>query len=400
MPIASTTLQHLNTVAQEQFEPCFVYDLDFLRDHLSTLMDQDVVKLWYAVKANPLSAIVRTLAETGFRFDVASEGELQQVLAQEVPASQVLNTGPAKSRRQIDKFIALGVRTFVAESLNQVRWLNEAALAHDVQLQLLLRVQLRWPKGEKNPLGGDSLTPFGLDPQQWRGLYLADYPALQCIGVHIFQWGNMLSADKLLSLWQQMLPPLKALSEQLGFALQVLDLGGGLGVPYDDNSASLQWQDVLRALAQIKRESGVQELWMELGRYAVAECGYYLNPVVEQKENYGEHQLIVSGGINHILRPAVAGQAFPCTLLRESQAQPRQFNIHGPLCTALDSLGTHTLAQDVNENDWLVFSQTGAYGFTESMPFFLCHPMAAEYIIDNNVLHLLRESASANSYLR
>ncbi|MFY8273866.1 PLP-dependent decarboxylase [Pseudoalteromonas sp. SSDWG2] len=401
MHMASTqTLSHLHTVAQEQLEPCFVYDLDALRTHLNTLMDQDVVTLWYAVKANPLSAIVRTLAECGFRFDVASSGELQQVLAQEVPAQQVLNTGPAKSRRQIKQFIELGVRTFVAESLNQVRWLNEAALEHDVQLKLLLRVQLRWPKGEKNPLGGDSLTPFGLDPQHWHGLYLADYPALQCIGVHIFQWGNMLSADKLLSLWQQMLPPLQALSEKLGFAMQVLDLGGGLGVPYDEHSEPLAWQDVLNALAQIKQQSGVQELWMELGRYAVAECGYYLNPVVEQKENYGEQQLIVSGGINHLLRPAVAGQAFPCRLLRESHAPLQAFNIHGPLCTALDSLGTHNLPLDINEDDWLVFSQTGAYGFTESMPFFLCHPLAAEYVIDNEQLHLLRESASPSSYLR
>ncbi|WP_105258097.1 PLP-dependent decarboxylase [Pseudoalteromonas sp. T1lg88] len=400
LPVGTELQTHLECIAQEQMEPCFVYHLDALRQHLDKLMAQDVVKLWYAVKANPLSRIIRTLAEAGFQFDVASSGELHQVLAQQINPEQVLNTGPAKSKRQIDEFIALGVRTFVAESLNQVRWLNQAAQTHKVQLKLLLRVQLRWPKGEKNPLGGDTLTPFGLDPQQWHGLYLADYPALTCIGVHIFQWGNMLSADKLLHLWQQMLPPLQALSEQLGFAMQVLDLGGGLGVPYDDESEPLAWQDVLTALEQIKRESGVQELWMELGRYAVAECGYYLNPVVEQKENYGEQQLIVSGGINHILRPAVAGQAFPCALLRTSTAPTRAFNIHGPLCTALDSLGTHMLPEDINEQDWLVFFQAGAYGFTESMPFFLCHPLAAEYVIADGNLHLLRESAAPSSYLR
>lgn len=385
---------------QQQDTPFFCYDLDKLSAHVKPLVDQQIVKLWYAVKANPLSHIIKTLDNAGFNFDVASSGELDQVLSQGIAPERVLNTGPAKSLKQIRHFATQGVRIFVAESHNQVRWLNQVAEEFELQFEVLLRVQLRFDKAEHNPLGGNTLTPFGLGAEQWQALTLSDYTYLDFVGLHIFQWGNMLCSDTLAELWQAMVAPLVQLAADLGITLKVLDLGGGLGIPYDRQSPSLDWQKLLGALALIKTATQVQELWMELGRYAVGECGFYLNPVVEQKQNYGEQQLIVAGGVNHLLRPAVTGQAFPAELLRQSQAEATDFHIHGPLCTALDKLGTLALPSDSTDGDWLVFSQCGAYGYTESMPFFLCHELPAEYIISGGEISCVREAEPASSYLR
>ena len=390
----------INELSTQLETPFFVYDLDALNTHLARLVAQTDVKLWYAVKANPLSKIIQCLDKAGFNFDVASKGELEQVLAQGINSERVLNTGPAKSPTQIKHFIERGVRTFVAESLNQVRWLNEQAVAQQCQLQVLLRVQLRWPEGEKNPLGGDSLTPFGLGCDEWLALKIHQYPALNFDGLHIFQWGNMLSSDKLAELWSQMIAPLQQLACKLEINLNVLDLGGGLGIPYTQNDDTLNWDALITALANIKRHAGVNELWMELGRYAVGECGHYANPVVERKLNYGQQQVILSGGINHLLRPAVTNQDFPAQLLRNSTAEDQAMSLYGPLCTALDCLGEHQLPNDLNEHDWLVFSQCGAYGFTESMPYFLCHELAAEYVIHNGELNCIRQAADASDYLR
>ncbi|KTF13988.1 PLP-dependent decarboxylase [Pseudoalteromonas sp. H105] len=390
----------INKLSTQLETPFFVYDLDALNTHLARLVAQTDVKLWYAVKANPLSTVIQCLDKAGFNFDVASKGELEQVLAQGINSERVLNTGPAKSPAQIKHFIERGVRTFVAESLNQVRWLNEQAVDQQCQLQVLLRVQLRWPEGEKNPLGGDSLTPFGLGCDEWLALNTHQYPALNFDGLHIFQWGNMLSSDKLAELWSQMITPLQQLASKLGVNLNVLDLGGGLGIPYTQNDDTLSWDALITALANIKRHAGVNELWMELGRYAVGECGHYANPVVERKLNYGQQQVILSGGINHLLRPAVTNQDFPAQLLRNSTAENQAMSLYGPLCTALDCLGEHQLPNDLNEHDWLVFSQCGAYGFTESMPYFLCHELAAEYVIHNGELNCVRQAADASDYLR
>lgn len=401
MSFLSTPIkQAVEQVSTHLDTPFFIYDLDKLTAHLNQLTAQTDVKLWYAVKANPLSRIIQCLDSAGFNFDVASKGELEQVLAQGIDSERVLNTGPAKSPAQISHFIARGVRTFVAESINQVRWLNEQATKANCQLQVLLRVQLRWPDSEKNPLGGDSLTPFGLGCDEWQALTVSDYPALSFDGLHIFQWGNMLSTDKLAELWRAMIAPLQQLARSLNINLNILDLGGGLGIPYTQDANRLDWSALIETLASIKADAGVKELWMELGRYAVGECGHYATPVVERKVNYNQQQVILSGGINHLLRPAVTSQDFPAALLRESTAEPAAMTLYGPLCTALDCLGEHQLASDLNEQDWLVFSQCGAYGFTESMPYFLCHELAAEYILEQGNIECIRSAEDASYYLR
>lgn len=391
--------RRLEQFAATQSSPFFVYDLDGLERHIASL-NNDQIKLWFAVKANPLSKIIQILDRQGMNFDVASQGELEQVLAQGVAADRILNTGPAKSRKQLEHFLAKGVNTFVLESVNQLELLNQLAREADFRPQVLLRVQLRFDAGETNPLGGNNLTPFGLGTDEWSQIQISDYEALDVIGLHIFQWGNMLDPNKLISLWQQMIKPLQALANRLAFELKVLDLGGGLGIPYSSDQASLDWPELVTALSEIKRQACVNELWLELGRFAVGEYGHYLTPVVDRKSNYQQELLVLEGGINHLLRPAITDQPFPVQLLRESTAAQQLFHLHGPLCTSLDKLGVLALPQDVTVDDCLVFSQCGAYGFTEAMPFFLCHNLPAEIIYQNSEFDIIRESQDASSYLR
>lgn len=377
----------------------FVYQLDELKQHLLKLQDQAVIKLWYAVKANPLSRIIQTLDSAGFNFDVASTGELQQVLAQGIAPKRILNTGPAKSLDQLTSFLAQGVEIFVVESLNQLNWLNQAAKSLNKRPKVLLRVQLQWQEGEKNPLGGNSLTPFGLSIEQWQSIHTDQYPQLDLCGLHIFQWGNMLNNEKMYSLWQQMVTPLVALAESIDMPLKILDLGGGLGIDYLEQGQALSWQQIIADLAQIKAQANVEELWLELGRYAVAHCGYYVAPVIDRKINYQQEQLVLAAGINHLLRPAITDQPFPVRLLRESVAENIDFDLHGPLCTSMDKFGRLPLPEDVDVADKLVFAYTGAYGFTESMPFFLCHQTAAEYVIKNGIMSEVRAAQPASWYL-
>jgi diaminopimelate decarboxylase len=400
-PLAQHSEALKNSVEAEHDEDgFFLYDLDYLEQHLSVLMQQEVIKLWFAVKANPLSRVISTLAQQGFNFDVASQGELTQVLAQNVQAEHILNTGPAKSKRQMKAFLSQGVRTFVVESLNQLQWLNEAAIELACQPQVLLRVQLQWQEGEKNPLGGNEVTPFGLSCQEWQTIKVSHFSALNINGLHIFQWGNMLSNERMYELWSQMVTPLLSLAEQLGMRLEVLDLGGGLGVDYLQTGQGLSWKQIVADLAKIKAQAGVSELWLELGRFAVADMGYYVTSVVDRKQNFQQQQLVLAGGINHLIRPAITEQPFPVAMLRESAASPCYFDLHGPLCTSLDKLGTLAIASDVEVGDQLIFGLAGAYGFTESMPFFLCHQIAAEYVLQQGKIEQVRAAEPATWYLR
>lgn len=396
-------------VSPEDEQGYFVYQLDALKEHLARLQQQDVIKLWFAVKANPLSKIIQTLDGEGFNFDVASSGELTQVLAQGIDPKRVLNTGPAKSKKQLTAFVKQGVGTFVVESLNQLKWLNEVVSEQELAAnkvekpKVLLRVQLQWHEGEKNPLGGNSLTPFGLSVAEWQSIHVDNYPALNLCGLHIFQWGNMLSNEKMFSLWSQMINPLTDLANSIGMKLDILDLGGGLGIDYLEQGKSLSWPQIIDDLAVIKAKAGVKELWLELGRFAVAECGYYVVPVVDRKVNYGQEQLVLAAGINHLLRPAITEQPFPVQILRKGFSSDKvvmqDFDLHGPLCTSMDKLGHMHLPADIEVGEQLVFGYCGAYGFTESMPFFLCHQLAAEYVFHDGKLTQIRAAQPASSYL-
>jgi len=397
-PFIEKNQQLIADFSKTQDVPFYAYDIDGLAQHINQLVNEDI-KLWFAVKANPLSSIIKTLASHGMQFDVASSGELDQVLAQGVKPEHILNTGPAKSLAQITHFFEQGVSVFVAESVNQLALINQQAKEFGVVPSILLRVQLRFEQDSDNPLGGNELTPFGLGSDEWKEVDLSHYQHINVVGLHIFQWGNMLEADALIDLWQTMISPLKSLANALGFELSVLDLGGGLGIPYDGDDRKLDWETLKQALINIKTQAGVDELWLELGRFAVAEYGYYVNRVVDVKNNYQQDLVVMQGGINHLLRPAITSQPFPARLLRHSDSPSQLFHVHGPLCTSLDKLGTLALPSDVQVNDTLIFSQCGAYGFTESMPFFLCHELPAEVIVSQGTVEVIRPALPAASYL-
>jgi diaminopimelate decarboxylase len=200
-----------------------------------------------------------------------------------------------------------------------------------------------------------------------------------------------------------MISPLLELAQSIGMEMEVLDLGGGLGIDYLMEGQSLSWSKVVTDLDIIKRKAGVKELWLELGRFAVAECGYYVVPIVDRKINYDQEQLVLAAGINHLLRPAITDQPFPAQVLRPSYAPATQtmqtYDLHGPLCTSMDKLGKLSLPENIEVGEQLVFGYCGAYGFTESMPFFLCHQLAAEYIYENGQLIEVRAAQPAASYL-
>lgn len=375
----------LQNVIERLDAPFFFYDLDWLKVHLekvnSTLHPD--VKLWYACKANPMSAILKVLRNLGFGIDVASKGELFQVLNAGIRPEHILATGPGKSKQYLDHLVSNGVKTIVLESLNQAKWLEEVAYERNIEVDALLRIQLDWPNG-KSVLGGNEITPFGIGKSDWSPLDLSNFKHVKFKGFHVFQWGNILDLDQLEMIWDQSLKDVTALSQELGIACEIMDLGGGLGIPYDLKSSGLEFSDVHKILEKLKEKYQLQYIWMELGRYTVGECGSYFTKVLDKKVVRGKNVLVTEGGMNHIARKALTGQSFPCTLFRKSMSLNKEYQVHGPLCTAMDHLGTFELPSDIEVGDWLVFQKAGAYGFTESMPYFLCHQLAGEVIVYNN----------------
>ncbi|AJI45076.1 PLP-dependent decarboxylase [Francisella tularensis subsp. novicida] len=394
---------NLESICKESEAPFFYYDLDMLEAHAKEL-HRLPVKLWYALKANPLSRIIKVFDEQKISFDVASIGELDQVLAQGVNPKNILHTGPAKSYSQLEYFLAQGVRIFVIESINQLKDLSILVEKKNINVKVLLRVQLVWNDQENNVLGGGGcVTPFGLSINDWRDFFNSAPNIsnnMSIIGMHCFQWGNILCLNKLSQIWEITTKALLDLSEAINVSLKVIDLGGGIGVPYNAGQKSISINDLIFCFNKLKKEFPYIEYWLELGRYAVAESGVYVTKIVDRKSVNNIDLLVTDGGAQHLVRPALTGESFPIQLLREEAcSETNDFQIHGPLCTSLDKAGIASLPKDTGLNDYLIFKQTGAYGFTESMPLFLCHNLPAEVIFYKGQLQTVRQSKKASSWL-
>ncbi len=358
----------------------YFYDLDGFEDHLGAIrriLHPDI-KVWYATKANPLSEVLRILRKTGFGADVASLGELHQVTSAGFEPRDLIATGPAKSKHYLGSLLSAKVNTIVVESLNQLRDLNDLCEKTGLKQNVLLRVQLAWESEGESFMGGPGITPFGLGPEDWKRIDVRSYPHLNFLGLHCFQWGNVLSADELRTIWTRTIRDCGDLARDLGIELDVLDLGGGLGFSYQDDR-EISFADVHDLLLELKAEFALKKIWLELGRFTIGKFGSYLTRVVDIKSVRGKDFVVTEGGINHLARPALVGESFPCRPLVWDEASPtKTYSIHGPLCTALDHLGTYALPVSLKVGDWLEFSKVGAYGFTESMPYFLCHSSVGE----------------------
>lgn len=378
----------------------YFYDLDGLKEQLTQwqrILPEDIT-LWYACKANPLGAVLKVFRNHNFGIDIASLGELDQALASGIKPDRILATGPAKSKSYMQSLVTNDVGMVILESTNQAKWLNEVAMAEGKKVNVLLRVQLTWPEGE-SVLGGGQITPFGEDESTWENFKAEDFNHLNVLGLHIFQWGNILDLSHLNTLWNEIASRSVALAKKMNFDLKILDLGGGLGIPYKEGVNSISFYDVAQELFQLKKKFQLHRVYMELGRYAIGPYGHYLTRVIDRKTVRGKELLVLEGGINHLVRPAITNEPFPAELYRKSQAKTREFQVHGPLCTALDHLGDYELPEDTMPGDWLAFHQCGAYGFTESMPFFLCHTLAAEVIMYNGDMMIPRWPKPSTDWL-
>ena len=382
---------HIKEVINRYQSSFYVYDLDGFEAHIRAIkrvLHPDI-KVWYATKANPLSDILRILNKNGFGADVASIGELQQARHAGFGINNLIATGPAKSKSYLASLMQAEVRAIVIESINQLRDLNDVCGKLGRKQDVLLRVQLEWDDQFKSVLGGSAITPFGLGTDDWQSVDLSHYKNIQVKGLHCFQWGNILDVIQLEKLWSLTINACKKLAGYMNFDLSILDLGGGLGLSYSDER-EIKFDDIHNVLLRLKEQYELKTIWLELGRFSIGKFGFYLTRVVDVKTVRGKNLIVTEGGINHMARPALVNEAFPCEAFMQAGLPKKRFTVHGPLCTALDNLGDHDLPESIKPGDWLKFKRTGAYGFSESMPYFLCHNLVGEAVVYRNRLSIPR----------
>jgi diaminopimelate decarboxylase len=379
--------------------PFYAYDLDVVTRQVAALRTAlpPVFDLAYAVKANPNLAVLRHQASLGLGADVASGGELRHVLRAGFAPEHIVFTGPGKRDDELASAVEAGVRVITVESVGELRRLARIAEGLGRRQTILLRAAaVEAARHERvRIIGDEGAGKFGMSDADLRiaAAEAVASPWLEPLGLHSFGASNLTDAHALAAHIEATVAMAVRVATEAGFALRLVDCGGGLGIPYDTHEPLLDVALLGSRLAPLAARlagdpaTAEMRLLLEPGRYLVGPAGAYVARVVDRKETDGHHMVILDGGINHVLRPALVGQEHRVRVLTGpaagSSAGPARFpvTIAGPLCTGLDIFAHAAVMALPEPGDLVAVLDVGAYGATESMPFFLSHALPPEIAI-------------------
>jgi diaminopimelate decarboxylase len=374
--------------------PFFVYErrlidarIAHLRKHLPA-----AVALHYAVKANPMPAVVQHLAGLVDGFDVASAGEMQIALDTRMPATRVSFAGPGKTDTELAQAIA-GDITIEIESAGEMRRLATLADKLGLRPRVALRINPDFEvKGAGMRMGGGP-QQFGIDAERVPELLRAlAGSGLDFVGFHIFAGSQNLRADMLQGVQERTVELAIALASDAPAPIRHLNIGGGFGIPYFPKDVALDIAPIGEALGRliekrVKPALPQAQLIIELGRYIIGEAGIYVSRIIDRKESRGQVFLVCDGGLHHQLAASgnfgqVIRRNYPVAIgNRMSEPVAETASVVGCLCTPLDLLADKVELPRADVGDLVVVFQSGAYGLTASPSRFLGHPEAPEILV-------------------
>ena len=384
----------------EQFgTPLYVYSRATLERHwhaFNNAFGEHPHLVCFAVKSNPNIAILNVMAKLGSGFDIVSQGELERVLAAGGDAGKVVFSGVAKSRQEIARALEVNIRCFNVESEAELLRINQIAGEMGKIAPISLRVNPD-VDAHTHPYISTGLkeNKFGVSAEQAREVYkvAATLPNIKIIGMdcHI---GSQLTelqpfldaVDRLIVLMEQL--------KQDGILLKHLDLGGGLGVTYTDETPPHP-TEYAKALWEKSSAFSELEIIVEPGRAITANAGILVTKVEYLKSNESRNFAIVDAGMNDMIRPALY-QAYmnileiDRTLAREEKI----YDVVGPICETSDFLGKQRKLA-IAEGDYLAQRSAGAYGASMSSNYN-SRPRTAEVMVDGDKAHLIRRREALN----
>ena len=384
-------------LAEEFGTPLYIYSRATLERHwhaFDSALGKHPHLICYAVKANSNIGILNVMAKLGSGFDIVSQGELERVLAAGGEASKVVFSGVAKSRAEIMRALEVGIRCFNVESIAELHHINQIAGEMGKIAPISLRVNPD-VDAHTHPYISTGLkeNKFGVSVDEAREVYkLAEtLPHVKITGMDCHIGSQLTELQPFLDATDRLIRLIEQLQED-GITLKHLDLGGGLGVTYTDETPPHP-SDYATALLNKLKDYEDLEIILEPGRAIAANAGILVAKVQYLKSNESRNFAITDTGMNDMIRPALY-EAYmniieiDCTLEREKAI----YDVVGPVCETSDFLGKQRELA-IAEGDYIAQRSAGAYGASMSSNYN-SRPRTAEVLVDGDKAHLIRRRES------
>ena len=395
----------LRDIAQDLGTPCYVYSRKAIEDSYlayRNALDSDGENkhlVCYAVKANSNLAVLNILAKLGSGFDIVSLGELERVIAAGGSAEKIVFSGVAKSSADIRHALEVGIHCFNVESETELARIAEVAKSMQVKAPISLRVNPD-VDAKTHPYIATGLAEnkFGVDIEEAPRIYIkaSNDPHLNVIGVDCHIGSQLTELAPFEDALQRVLTLVDSLASH-NITLKHIDIGGGLGVTYQDELPPSIESYIKMLLSKLGPRQ--INLVMEPGRSIVANAGFLISKVDTIKSNPVKNFAIVDVAMNDMLRPALYNawmQALPLSL--ESKEPLTTYDIVGPVCETGDFLAKERILA-IAEGDYICLNSAGAYGFVMSSNYN-SRPRAAEVMVDKSNYHIVRERESMADLIR
>jgi diaminopimelate decarboxylase len=372
--------------------PFYAYDralIDARVCHLRAHLPAEL-ELHFSIKANPMPALVSHVARLVDGLDVASGGELKVALDSGMAPERISFAGPGKGDAELAQAVAAGAYVH-AESEREIRALARIGGQLGIAPRLVLRINPDFElKGSGMRMGGGA-KQFGIDAEDApRMMGLATELGLTVLGFHIFSGSQSLKAEAIIEAQAQTIELALRLADHARVPLQMLNIGGGFGIPYFPGEAPLDIAPIGARLAdslpRVRAALPGVQVAVEMGRYLVGEAGVYVARVVDRKVSRGQVFLVTDGGLHHHLAASgnfgqVIRKNYPVAIGNRVDGPKEAVSVVGPLCTPLDLLAERMELPQADVGDLVVVFQSGAYGRTASPAAFLSHPDVVEVLV-------------------
>jgi diaminopimelate decarboxylase len=384
----------LQVLAQRLGTPLHVYSASAIRERirvLQTAMRGLDTLVCYAVKANANLAVLRLMADAGLGADIVSAGELQRSLRAGIPAERIVFSGVAKSAEEIDDALAAGIGRFNVESQDELTLLQRLAAGRDATAHASVRVNPDVDALTHAKIStGKSENKFGVAIDEARK-WFADSTRLTHVrldGLHVHIGSQMLSLDPIRLALQRVAAFWRELAAS-GHAINIIDVGGGLGVCYrEGRDQPVVIKDYADLIRQALAGFGGRIL-LEPGRWLVAEAGGLLTRVLRVKQGRQRQFLVVDAAMTELLRPSLYDAWHEIVPVARPRAQCQIYDVVGPVCETGDTFAVDRKLPACAAGDLLMIRTTGAYGAAMASNYN-SRPLAAEVMVDNGRYAVVR----------
>ncbi|HRF61750.1 MAG TPA: pyridoxal-dependent decarboxylase, exosortase A system-associated [Candidatus Competibacter sp.] len=373
--------------------PFYAYERRLLDKRVALLRDvlPSAIQLHYAIKANPMPALVQHMTTRVDGFDVASLGEMKVALDAGMAPDAISFAGPGKRPMELAAALAAGI-TVNLESARELETIVRLGREQGRNPRVAVRVN---PDFELKTAGmkmSGGPKPFGVDAEQVPALLRRiGELGLDFQGFHIFSGSQNLRAEAIVEAHDRIFELALRLAAAARSPVRWLNIGGGFGIPYFPGDTPLDLTPIAANLARwlpiIQKQLPEARTVLELGRYLVGEAGIYVAEVVDKKVSHGHTFLITNGGLHHHLAASgnfgqVVRKNYPVVVGNRVIGTEREVaTVVGPLCTPLDILADRMELAKAEIGDLIVVFQSGAYGLTASPTAFLSHPPCREVLV-------------------